>query len=178
MMVNISQANRWSGELTIWQWLRSMRGPDVYEADNIRDIKKNAPNLEYPQWKSFHSDVTAHRAAISVSNVNIELLEDGDTGRWFKVYDETEAMTMVWADGERTYYEPIISFEQATCEQGLNRNDRVSELFILYLINDRIPIIIDVEKTDSQSGWKRRKKVADQLKSGLTIPNLVPNPGI
>src|SRR5258708_32521037 len=101
MMINISQATRRSGELTIWQWLRSMRGPDHYGAYNIRDIKRNAPGLEYPCWKNFHSDVTAHRAAISVSNVNIELIADDDTGRWFKVYDETEAMMMVWADGRR-----------------------------------------------------------------------------
>lgn len=175
-MINLSQFGRQSRELTVWQYFSSMRGIDIYQAENIRDIRENAPYLEFPWYKSFSHDHSCHRAAIIVNNVGIELVSDGDAGRWFSVHDDTELMMMVWADGKKTWWYPSISFEQAQEEQGLKENDRVFELFILYLIYPRIPLIIDVKRTNFRTGKESKETILKRLRDYLAVPQIALNP--
>src|SRR3989344_2613805 len=50
-MINISEIIRQQPETSFFKKLRSLRDPDIYLAENIRDYRENAPNLEFPWYK-------------------------------------------------------------------------------------------------------------------------------
>ncbi len=50
-MINLSEIIRQQPETSFLRKLRSLRDPDIYLAENIRDYRENASNLEFPWYK-------------------------------------------------------------------------------------------------------------------------------
>ena len=108
-MINLSAIGR-SSLYSTPEILRSLRGPDIYIAENMADFKKNAPNLPYPWYKQFSfEDRQTHRARILIYDVGIRSfysMKKEKTRENFLVHDTTEQAAMNW-DSKRIYFPPL-----------------------------------------------------------------------
>src|SRR3989344_1463356 len=114
-MINLSEIIRQQPETSFLRKLRSLRDPDIYLAENIRDYRENAPNLNFPWYKRgvpFVKDLD-ERVYISIMNVRLNKLKDGriEIPKCFVIYDNTGHDIVYW-DSDNKYFPTLYSFEE------------------------------------------------------------------
>jgi hypothetical protein len=174
-VINLSEIGR--NELySPLETLLSLRDPDLYIAEDIADFRKNAPKLPYPWYKKFpFEDRQIHRAYIIVRNVGIRSFYDmkkEEAREHFIVHDATEQAVMNW--GERIYFPPLHTFDEAHKQDGLSDNDWVYDVLFIYLITVKTPLIIQVRKFNFSRIKRGKTTLLDKVRQ--KIPELVPAP--
>ena len=148
-MINLTEFALKSSEFSLLYKINSLRDPDFYLAENMRDFKTNAPYINFPWYKGFPVlegfDPKEWRAYIAVHNVGIEFLEEDDFSKKFLVHDSTDRAVMCWHN-KKGFLQPYKTFEELQEEQGLKHKDWVYEVLFLYYITERVSIIGNVKK--------------------------------
>jgi len=165
-MINLSQFARESTEYSIWKKMRSLRRPDIYLAENIKDYRENAPNIDFPWYKksSPHLDFM-EEAYISILNVGINklLLEGLEIPDWFVIHDESGSDVVYW--NKKNYLTPaLLSFEDAQENQGLRDGDHVYDIFLRYMIKKDFTSIVEVNKYKFSNKKRNRESAIERVK--------------
>ena len=141
-MINLSKLGRASSELSLVDKLKSLRYPDIYQAEKIIDLVDEGPNLPFPWYKKTPMMGNCNdRVYIIIENIGIRKLEINgvEIPHYFIVHDETYPLVTYW-NGDHEYFPTLQSFE----EVGLKKEDHVCDILLKYLINQKFPSIVGV----------------------------------
>lgn len=167
-MINISEIIRQQPETSFLRKLRSLRGPDIYLAENIMDYRENAPNLEFPWYKResifYHADFM-ERAYISIMNVGLNKLRINniEIPDLFVIHDETYTDIVYWSNS--------IPFEEV---QGLKDGNYIYNILLRYLIKKNLPSIVEVRKYNFSNRKLEKESIMERVRGFFPKGEIVP----
>lgn len=176
-MINISDIIRQQPETSFLRKIRSLRDPDIYFAENIRDYRENAPNLEFPWYKRdilFYSDCD-DRAYISIMNVELNKLKinNFEIPNWFIIHDETYTEVVYW-NANSDLIPTLHSFEELQEKQGLKDGDYVYDIFLRYLIKKDFTSIVEVRKYNFSNKKPEKESIIERVRGFFPKGEIIP----
>ena len=176
-MINISEIIRQQPETSFFKKLRSLRDPDIYLAENIRDYRENAPNLEFPWYKRgvpFVKD-SDERVYISIMDVGLSKLKINNIKipDWFVIHDETYAEVVYW-NINSNLIPTLHSFEELQEKQGLKDGDYIYDILLRYLIKKDFPSIVEVRKYNFSNRKPEKESIMERVRSFFPSPEVIP----
>ena len=176
-MINLSEIIRQQPETSFLRKLRSLRDPDIYLAENIRDYRENAPNLEFPWYKRsvpFVKDLD-ERVYISIMDVRLNKLKinNFEIPNYFVIHDETYAEVVYW-NINSNLIPTLHSFEELQEKQGLKDGDYIYDILLRYLIKKDFPSIVEVRKYNFSNRKPEKESIMERVRSFFPSPEVIP----
>ena len=172
-MQSVTDMLRREGQLSLWGTCQVLREPELYLAEDMADFNKNAPCLPYPWYKWFpYEDKQIHRSYITIYDVGLRSfygMEKEDERYHFLVHDATGDAVMNW-DPERNIFPPGNTFDEVHTQEGLTDDDWVFNIFLVYLIHERLSYISEVQKIRSRRTRKEKASLLKQVRGFIPEP--------
>ena len=132
-MLNLSQLLRESQEISFFKKIISLRDPDIYLAENLKDYQENYKSVEFPWYKRFpfpkFISNDDDRIYILFKGIGLEKPVRKDIiipPYWFILHDDSGQELVYW-NKDSGLFPAAVSFEEMQ-EQGFKDNEWIEAL--------------------------------------------------
>lgn len=158
-MINLSECKRHSSRFSTWEKLLTIRDPDIYFAESVRDFRENRSHIRFPWWKT-GQQTPGPRAYVLLYNVTVERIPTDP--RSYHLCDDEGGIITHW-DPEHPYFPSMTNPDEIFGSE--EQSVFVYSVFFCYLIRHDLPLIAEVLSEPEP----RTEAVQELIDAGLIL---------
>jgi hypothetical protein len=179
-MINLSELARKNPDYPLWWKIKYFVVPDIYFAENIRDLKENAHKIKIPWHKKSTMGRNLDHILIQMINLGLKtncICSDGGkvSPPWFVIHDSTGQEVAYWQEDE---HDDILgtphTYQLAKEKQGLKDDDWTYEIYLRYFLKGNLSTILQVNKYKFSN--PKKDSLLEKIKNYLPNSDLIPQP--